>query len=44
MSITGAAWLNDIGSDASGRIWGVGTGFPQNSTLSGVVVQGCPPT
>jgi hypothetical protein len=44
MSISGAAWLNDIGSDASGRLWGVGTAFPQNATLSGIVVQGCQPT
>jgi hypothetical protein len=44
MSIAGAAWLNDIGSDASGRLWGVGTAFPLNATLSGLVVQGCPPT
>jgi hypothetical protein len=42
LPVPGAAWLNAIGTDAAGTLWGVGTAFPQNATLSGLVVRGCP--
>jgi hypothetical protein len=42
LPVPGAAWLNAIGTDAGGTLWGVGTAFPQNATLSGLVVRGCP--
>jgi len=43
-SAPGAAWLNAIGPDATGMLWGVGTTFPQNATLVGLIVRGCPGT
>jgi len=43
-SSPGAAWLNAIGPDATGMLWGVGTTFPQNATLVGLIVRGCPGT
>jgi hypothetical protein len=41
-TVQGAAWLNAIGPDAGGTLWGVGTAFPENATLDGLVVRGCP--
>jgi hypothetical protein len=41
-SVPGAGWLNAVGTDAGGSLWGVGTAFPQNATLSGLAVRGCP--
>jgi hypothetical protein len=41
-AVPGAGWLNAVTADAGGTLWGVGTTFPQNATLVGLAVRGCP--
>ena len=41
-SVPGAGWLNAVGIDGGGSLWGVGTAFPENATLDGLAVRGCP--
>ena len=40
-AIQGVGWLNAIGADASGSLWGVGAVFPENATTAGLAVRGC---
>ena len=37
----GASWITGIAIDRDGRTWAVGSSFPSNAVVTGLVVSGC---